>query len=121
MIINNDNCSVDAIRDPLTGAPGEHPAGIGIGAVVGGQAGEGAFRGRDNVENGASFDHSGPAYHFGVHARGRYPGRDFDDVESEMASDWAASRGVSILSWEWAKHAARDAWNRISPSSGLCT
>lgn len=64
-------------------------------------------------------DDYGPAYGFGMNARGRYPGRDFDDVESEMSSDWA-SRGASILSWEWAKHAARDAWNRISPSSRLC-
>lgn len=70
--------------------------------------------------NGSSFDDYGPAYGFGVNARGRYPGRDFDDVESELSSDWAASRGASILSWEWARHAARDAWNRISPANGLC-
>lgn len=59
-------------------------------------------------------DDHGPAYGFGVDARGRYPGRDFDDVEAEMSRDWVASRGASILSWEWARHAARDAWNRIS-------
>jgi len=104
-----------------------------VGIVVGGQAGGGAagaidpageraywrenFSGRDYVEKGSSFDDYGPAYSFGLSARGRYPGRDFDDVESEMSRDWAASRGASSLSWERAKHAARDAWNRISPSS----
>ncbi len=36
--MNNDNRSLDANRDPLTGAPGAHPVGTGIGAVVGGAA-----------------------------------------------------------------------------------
>lgn len=69
---------------------------------------------------GSSLAEYGPAYGFGVNARGRYPGRDFDDVESEMSSDWAASRGASILNWGWARHAAREAWNRISRPSSLC-
>lgn len=134
--MNNNNRKLDANFRPLTRAPRAGPVGTGTAAVVGGLAGEGAaeainptrerayrsdnFRGCDNVENGSSFDHCGPAYGFGVNARRRYPGRDFDDVVSEMASEWVASRGPSILSWEWAKHAARDAWNRISPSSGVC-
>jgi hypothetical protein len=161
MSMNRDERKVDANRDPLSGAPGAHPLGTGIGAVVGGVAvgaatgtaagpvgtvvgaaigavvgglaGKGVaeavnptlertywrenFSGRDYVEKGSSFDDYGPAYGFGVDARGRYPGRDFDDVESEMSSDWGTSRGTSRLSWDRARHAARDAWNRISPSS----
>ncbi|MDO9314018.1 MAG: hypothetical protein Q7T97_05685 [Burkholderiaceae bacterium] len=109
------------------------PVGTVVGAAIGGLSGKGVaeevnptseraywsenFSGRDYVEKGSSFYDYGPAYGFGVEARGRYPGRDFDDVESEMSSDWAASRGTYSLSWERAKHAARDAWNRISPSS----
>jgi hypothetical protein len=107
--------------------------GAAIGAVVGGLAGKGVaeaidptqeraywrenFSDRDYVESGSSYDDYGPAYGFGVDARGRYPGRDFDAVESTLSGEWAASRGASSLSWERAKHAARDAWNRISPSS----
>ena len=30
--------ATDAHRDPLTGAPGAHPVGTGIGAVLGGAA-----------------------------------------------------------------------------------
>lgn len=108
-------------------------AGAAIGAVVGGLAGKGVaeaidptreraywsenFSGRDYVEKGSSFDDYGPAYGFGVDARGRYQGRDFDEVESEMSNDWGARRGGSRLSWERAKLAARDAWERISPSN----
>jgi hypothetical protein len=107
--------------------------GAAIGAVVGGLAGKGVaetidptreraywsenFSGRDYVEKGSSFDDYGPAYGFGVDARGRYPGRDFDDVESEMSSDWDTGHGASSLSWGRAKHAARDAWNRIGPTN----
>lgn len=133
MPVNNENRSVVTKRDPPTGMD---PIGVGIVAVRGEPAerriGERAgpiperafwsekFCGRVDVEGGSSFEGHGPAYHFGASARDRYPGRNFDDVESEMSSEWVASRGPSILSWEWAKHAARDAWNRISPSTGVC-
>jgi len=68
MTINNYNRNLDANRHPLTGAHGANLVGTGIGAVVGGLAGEGVaeaidptraraswsedFSGRDSVENG---------------------------------------------------------------------
>jgi hypothetical protein len=107
--------------------------GAAIAAVVGGLAGKGVaetidptgeraywsenFSGREYVEKGSSLDDYGPAYGFGVDACGQYPGRDFDDVESELSGDWDTSHGTSRLSWGRAKHAARDTWNRISPSN----
>jgi hypothetical protein len=97
--MNHDNRKLDANRDPLTGAPGE------------------SLSGRDYVEQGSSFEDYGPVYGFSVNSRSRYPGRDFDSVESEMPNDWAVNRGKSSLSWERAKHAAGDAWNRISPTN----
>ena len=159
--MSNDHRGLDANRDPITGAPGAHPVGTGmgalaggaaagavagtvvgpvgtvigaaIGAVVGGLAGKEVaeaidptresaywsenFSARGYVEKGSSFDDYGPAYDYGVDARGQYPGRGFDDVESDLSRDWATRRGASSLSWERAKHAARDAWNRISPVS----
>lgn len=134
MTINNDNRNFNANRDPLTGATGLHPLSTGIGADVGGldgTRGVGAIEptrgrascwsenrsGRDSVEQGSSFADYGPAWGFGLDARDRYPGRDFDDVEPELSRDWATGRGESILSWEWARHAARDAWNRIGSSN----
>lgn len=157
---NDESTANDINRDPLTGAPGAHPVGTGvgallggaaagaaagtvagpvgtvagaaIGAVVGGLAGKGVaeaidptrerdywsenFRGREYVDAHSSFDDYGPAYGFGVEARGLHPGRRFDEVEHELSGDWNTRRGTSGLSWEQAKHAARDAWNRITPS-----
>lgn len=75
------------------------------------------YAAREYVEPGASFDDYGPAYGLGAEARARHPGRDFDDVEAEMACDWAARRGVSTLHWDRARHAARDAWYRIDPAA----
>lgn len=115
-------------------ARGEASAGreSSSGAVAGAPAGKGGagaidpdrersywsehFGRRDYVDVGSSFDDYGPAYALGVDARGRFPGREFDDVEAEMACSWAARRGASGLRWDQARHAARDAWNRIGPS-----
>jgi len=36
--MSNDIRNPDANRDPVSGAPGAHPVGTGIGAVVGGVA-----------------------------------------------------------------------------------
>lgn len=159
--MSDDKRDVDANRDPITGAPGAHPVGTGIGAVaggaaagaaagtvagpvgtvagaavgaiVGGLAGKGVaeaidptrehdywsenFSGRDYVEKGSTFDDYGPAYDLGVDARSRHPGREFDEVDSELSGAWDSRRGTSSLSWESAKHAARDAWNRLGRSS----
>jgi len=104
--------------------------GAAVGAVVGGLAGKGVAESidptredaywRDNytsrpyVDSGASYDDYGPAYGYGVNAYSRYPGRSFDDVESDLSRDWDSSRGTSSLTWDRAKHATRDAWHRVS-------
>src|SRR6188768_3665855 len=131
-----------ANRDPLTGAPGAHPVGTAagavaggiatgaaVGAVVGGLAGKGIAEQidptvedaywRDNYSSrpyvsGGSYDDYGPAYSYGVNSYSKYPGRDFDDVESDLSRDWDSARGKSSLAWDRAKHATRDAWQRVS-------
>lgn len=104
--------------------------GAAVGAVVGGLAGKGLaesidpsredaywrehFRGRSYVDKGSNYDDYGPAYGYGVDAYDRYPGRSFDDVESDLSRDWGTTRGLSSLGWDRARHATRDAWNRVS-------
>ena len=104
--------------------------GAAVGAVPGGLAGKGvaesidptaeqAYR-KDNyssrpyVEPGATYDDYGPAYSYGVLAYNRYPGRRFEDVESDLSRDWTTTRGTSNLSWDRAKNATGDAWRRVS-------
>ena len=104
--------------------------GAAIGAIVGGLAGKGVaesidptaedvfwrenYTTRPYVEPAASFDDYGPAYGYGVGAFSRYPGRSFDEAESDLSRDWNGARGPSSLTWDKARHATRDAWNRVS-------
>jgi hypothetical protein len=104
--------------------------GAAVGAVVGGLAGKGIAEAidptaedaywRDNytsrpyVGSDASYDDYGPAYAYGVNSYGTYAGRDWDDVEPELSGRWNTMRGSSSLDWDRAKHATRDAWNRVS-------
>lgn len=109
------------------------PVGTVVGAVVGAVAGGLAGHGvsemidpaaedtywRDNYSSrpyvsGGSYDDYGPAYRYGVEGYGQYKGRKFDDVESELSRDWQRARGSSGLTWDKAKHATRDSWQRVS-------
>jgi len=152
------NDKKDANRDPITGAPGSHPVGTGLGAAMGGiaagaaagtlaagpigtvvGAAAGAIAGglagkavaekidptaedaywRSNYEResyfqkGMSYDDYNPAYKLGWESRGRYAGKRFDEVESDLGRDYESRRGGSKLSWNHGKHAARAAWNRV--------
>ena len=144
-------------RDPITGAPGSHPVGTGVGAVggavagaavgsaagpvgtvvggavgavVGGLAGKGiaesidptaedaywrdTYTTRPYVDNTLTYDDYRPAYGYGVDAYGRYAGRSWDQVETDLGRDWDKVKGKSNLEWERAKLATKDAWNRLS-------
>jgi hypothetical protein len=109
------------------------PVGAAVGAVVGAVAGAIAGKGvgqaidpavedaywRDNYSSrpyasGATYDEYGPAYRYGTDAYTRYPNRSFDEVEPELGRDWNSRRETSNLEWDRAKHATRDAWQRVS-------
>jgi hypothetical protein len=104
--------------------------GAAIGAVAGGLAGKGiaemidptveeaywreTYSSRPYVTQGATYDDYGPAYMYGVENYPRYAGRSFDEVEPELARDWQRAKGKSSLTWDNAKHATRDSWQRVS-------
>ena len=110
------------------------PAGTLVGAlagaVVGGLAGKGiaemidpkaedaywrdSYSTRPYVTPGSTYDDYGPAYRYGVDSFGRYEGRPFDEVETDLERDWERAKGKSNLAWQNAKHATRDSWQRVS-------
>lgn len=61
----------------------------------------------------APYEDYAPAYRTGYEGRVRYPGNAFEDSESQLATEYATNRGRSSLTWEQAKQATRDAWNRV--------
>ena len=107
------------------------PVGAAVGATVG--AIVGAVTGknlkvdpaeedsywRDNFNSrpytaGSDYNQYGPAYMYGASSYEKYPGRTFDEVEPELGDGWAGSRTGSTLDWDKARHASRDAWQRVS-------
>jgi hypothetical protein len=104
--------------------------GAAVGAVVGGLAGKGIaeqidptieeaywrenYTARPYVGDKESFDDYGPAYMYGVDNYARYEGREFEEVEPELARDWQRAKGRSSLTWDRAQHATRDSWQRLS-------
>ena len=69
---------------------------------------------RPYVAGGESFIEYRPAYRYGVDAHRRFEGQSFEQVEAELMGEWDRVKGTSSLTWEGAKDAARDAWQRIS-------
>jgi len=98
-----------------------------VGAVAGGLAGEGvaeainpavedeywrgSYASRSYVTLGANYEVYRPAYRHGWESYRRYRGRRFDDVEVELRREW--ERTDREMSWEKARGATRDAWQRV--------
>jgi hypothetical protein len=57
-------------------------------------------------------DDYAPAYRAGYEGRVKYDGRAFDEVESDLQSDYARYRG-NDMNWEEVRPATRAAWDRI--------
>jgi hypothetical protein len=105
--------------------------GAAIGAAAGGFAGKGIadlidptmedsywrenWKDRSYIDGGFTYDQDyGPAYRYGVDAYTRFPERHYDDIETDLSAGWREARGESRLEWDQARHATRDAWQRVS-------
>ncbi|MEG4963269.1 MULTISPECIES: hypothetical protein [unclassified Microcoleus] len=111
------------------------PVGAVVGAVVGafggGLAGKGVaeaidptveeaywqtnYSSRPYVDTSATYDDYQPAYRTGYEGYSRYggTGKSFNEIEHDLQRDYETNRGKSNVAWEKAKHATRDAWDRV--------
>lgn len=150
----------DSNPDPITGKPGAHPIGTGIGAAgagavgatvggvvggpvgavvgsvvgaaVGGLMGKGAaekvnptvendywrenYQSRSYVQKNEPYETYQPAYQAGYEGYTRHgsSGKPYDEIEPDLRQDYEVHHaGGSGLSWDQAKHAVRDAWERV--------
>ncbi len=113
------------------------PVGATIGAVAGAVAGgaagnraadaidpmvedaywRSAWRERAYIADGYTYeDDYAPAYRYGVDAYSRFPERNYDDIETDLSLGWKEARGNSRIEWDNARHATRDAWQRVKDS-----
>ena len=106
--------------------------GAAVGAIVGGLAGMGVAEAIDPTaeeaywsenyerepyyEKGYTFTDYHPGYRTGWEARTRYQGRQWDEIENDLAADYERNRAGSRLGWDKNRHAARAAWNRFEES-----
>jgi len=65
------------------------------------------------VDRYADYASYQPAYRLGYEGRGRYPGKRYEEVETNLERDYEKTRGTVGLTWDKAKSATRDAWNRV--------
>jgi len=103
--------------------------GAGIGVVAGAAIGAGvaeqidpeheteywrsAYQSRPYAKPEYDFDSDySAAYRHGLQARELHRSRTFDEIEGELRNAWDSSHGQSRLSWEDARPAALDAFNR---------
>ena len=113
----------------LAGAPGMI-AGAAVGGTIGAYAGKAIGKSVNPTKEEAywrdqhqhqkyfnslnTYDSYAPAYRFGIEAHSTYAGRPFDEIEAQLGKQWESSRGASRLTWDTAKLASRDAYERIS-------
>lgn len=73
------------------------------------------YQHRPYVEPGATYEEYAPAYRYGWEAYTSHAGlgKKFEELEPDLESRWETYRGLSTLSWDRAKQAAKDAWRRI--------
>ena len=64
--------------------------------------------------SGRSYDDLRGGYRYGYESAGRYQGRDWDEVESDLSRDWDSYEHRGQTTWESIKGAVRDGWNRMT-------
>lgn len=76
---------------------------------------------RDNFNSrpyatGRSYDDFRPAYQYGFESGRHHMGRQWNDVESDLATGWEKFEGKrgAGSTWNNVKHAVRDAWHRVT-------
>jgi hypothetical protein len=72
------------------------------------------FHSRPYVTTGTAYNVYRPAYRYGWESRGIHEGKRFEDVEENLRADWGQT---SNMKWDDARHAVRDAWDRVDQRS----
>ncbi len=104
-------------------------AGAVVGGVAGGLAGKAVaeeidptvehgywrsvYETRPYAKKGTGYDQYAAAYQYGWESRVNAKDGTFEEHEPKLARGWSAHQGSSKLTWEHARPAAKDSWQRI--------
>jgi len=72
------------------------------------------FRNRPYVSADRGFEDYEPGYRFGYQSVSRYRGKNFNEIEPNLRSDWNSFEGKGQSTWENMKDAVRDAWENLT-------
>jgi len=72
------------------------------------------FRDRPYVVADRDFDYYEPGYRFGYEAANRYRGKRFDDVESDLRTDYDRFEHRGKSTWQNMKDAVHDAFDKVT-------
>lgn len=73
------------------------------------------YRSRPYVSsNSRGYGYYRPGYRYGYEAAGRYKGREWNEVESDLSRSWNSYEHRGTSTWEQMKDAVRDAWDRVT-------
>ncbi|TMA28631.1 MAG: hypothetical protein E6J78_05815 [Deltaproteobacteria bacterium] len=116
------------------GGPLGAVVGAAVGAFAGGLGGKAAaesvnptlentwwrenYATRPYAKAGEPYETYESAYRYGWEARMMHGDRRWEEIEAQLGAGWAQSRGESKLDWSDARHAAKDAWERVGPPPG---
>ena len=72
------------------------------------------FRNRPYVSADRRFEDYEPGYRFGYESANRYRGKNWNDVETNLRTDWDRFEGRGSSTWENIKDSVRDAWDSVT-------
>ncbi len=110
------------------------PLGAAVGAVVGGVAGAYSGHGvaeamnptieeqywRENhsgqewANTDSTFEHYAPAYRTGYEGVTKYAGKQYHQIETDLARDYEKNDANPAIPWDRARPAVKAAWDRVS-------
>lgn len=72
------------------------------------------YKTRPYYDSNSDYNTYGPAYRYGYEARQRWADKAWEDIEKDMNRDWNKDNPDSELTWDKAKHAVKDAWDKVT-------
>ncbi len=72
-----------------------------------------------------TYEHFAPAYRVGAVAAQKYPGKEFHEIEDDLALDYEKHQVGSALPWDHVRGASKAAWAKVTglysrePSRGI--
>ena len=72
------------------------------------------FRNRPYVTADRRFEDYEPGYRFAYQSQSRYRGKNFNEVEPSLRSDWNNYEGRGTSTWDHVKESVRDAWDHLT-------